>query len=44
VTALPYCGRLAIRPFDGPFVKLRGDLRTGVGVQGEKRLLRIRHD
>jgi len=36
VTALPYGGRLAIKPFDG--------LRTGVEVQGEKGLLRIRHD
>jgi len=37
VTALPYGGRLAIiRPFDG--------LRTSVGVQGEKGLLRIRYD
>ena len=35
MTALPYGGRLAIKPLDGPFVKLRGDLRTGVGVQGE---------
>jgi len=41
---LPYGGRLAIRPFDGSFVKLRGDLRTSVGVHGEKGLLRIRHD
>jgi len=35
--ALPYYGeRLAIKPFYG--------LRTGVGVQGERGLLRIRHD
>jgi len=34
--ALPYGERLAIKPFYG--------LRTGVGVQGEKGLLRIRHD
>ena len=36
MVAPPYCGRLAIKPFAGPFVKLRGDLRTGVGVQGWK--------
>gem|GEM_PF-1557670 len=36
MTAPSYYGRLASKPFDG--------LRTGIGVQGEKGLLRIRYD